>query len=390
MSDKFKNEVYTTLQSMGYNYVMVDIAYKRAPIKTTEGVLNYIMENPSVHSEAEQQITSNSGYGRSSKSGGGRQPKIDTALKGQLLIMGLDEAQIDAALTAPGINTVDKALDWIASHPDAGKKKTSGRPKKGSRNTRTKKTESGRTKKPPSRRNDKRIGGGRSRKTKEVKKPERKKEAKKTTGGGTKLGNYNESGKTVPDVEFGVYNPHAAPKVVEDSNLKFEKTKAEKEREAKALEEKNARALRKETLRRAKARERENKRNPPPKPEPEMEEAKPKKNRFSKKSQGAKINKIVKNEKSTPNLSLHELERIEKEKQKQEILKQLAIDKARRFGKEVEIEEYVPTTEDHFLEIYRKMESIYPIRTPKAKKLKTCLKTIGIYLSKKIFIFNFF
>jgi hypothetical protein len=47
--DRFKSEVFQTLTSMGYNYLLAEIAYQAAPIKTVEGVLNYIDANPNLN-----------------------------------------------------------------------------------------------------------------------------------------------------------------------------------------------------------------------------------------------------------------------------------------------------------------------------------------------------
>lgn len=381
MSDNLKKETYRSLQSMGYNYIMVDLAYKRAPIKTTEGVLNYIMSNPTLQEESEDQINqhSNSYPQRSSN----RTSKIDPALKGELLLMGFLEEQIDAALANPGVNNIEKAINWISDHPHLPEKKKE-----------VKKVSKEREKKPiiPSRRNEKRISSGYSR-TKEE--PVRRKIDSR--GQKKKIGNVDitekksdNSNKDTPNVEFGVYDPSRRPKIVEDSGLKIEKTKEEKEKEEKIRQEKERERLRMEMLKRAKMREIENKRNPPPKPEPQMEEIK-KKTNFSKKDKGseihAKIAALNEKKKQEEKLGVYERQKLEKEREKKAILDQLALDKARRFGKEIEIEEeQVVTVEDHFLEIYEKMESIYPIRTPKAQKLKTCLTTIGIYLSKFPFI----
>lgn len=55
MSDVYKRETYNTLTAMGYSYALVDKAYKMAPIKTTEGVINYIHSNPNLHIEVEKE-----------------------------------------------------------------------------------------------------------------------------------------------------------------------------------------------------------------------------------------------------------------------------------------------------------------------------------------------
>jgi hypothetical protein len=79
-----------------------------------------------------------------------------------------------------------------------------------------------------------------------------------------------------------------------------------------------------------------------------------------------------------------ERDRWNKEQEKKQVLRQIAIDRAIRTGKPVELEDEnkEPTIEEKFKELYEKMEKIYPIRTPKAAKLATCLNTIRIYLSK--------
>jgi len=85
-----------------------------------------------------------------------------------------------------------------------------------------------------------------------------------------------------------------------------------------------------------------------------------------------------------PGLTKGEREKWMKEQQKKQILRQIAIDKAMRTGKPVELEEEnkEPTIEENFIELYEKMEKIYPIRTPKAAKLAKCLDTARIYICK--------
>lgn len=389
MNDPFKKETYSTLQAMGYNYVLVDLAYKRAPIKTTEGVINFIMSNPGIREEADTQIASNSRQQSSKSTRKG--PEIDMALKGQMLMMGFLEPQIDAALVVPGINSMDKAINWISSHPNAGEKKREskkavdrrprGVKKAVSRGTgKTSKGKTG-TRGTVSRRTGKRIssGSGLNKPKKVVKTGTTQARVPKK---GARIGNTKPNDEEVPQIDFGTFDPNSVPKVIDDSQLEIGLTKEQKEAEERKQQEIERKRLRKEMLKRAQERELNNKRNPPPKPEPRMEETKPKKNMFSKKTKTAKIEKIEKNERSE-NLSKNQLQKLQKDKEKKEILKQLALDKAKRFGKKMEIEDEVITTEDLFMEIYEKMENIYPIRTPKAKKLKTCLTTIGIYLSKK-------
>jgi len=93
-----------------------------------------------------------------------------------------------------------------------------------------------------------------------------------------------------------------------------------------------------------------------------------------------------------PGLTKGEREKWNKEQEKKEILQQLAIDKAMRTGKPIELEDpnKEPTVEEKFVELYEKMEKCYPIRTPRAAILAKCLDTIRIYLCKIIIIIILF
>jgi tripartite-type tricarboxylate transporter receptor subunit TctC len=53
---RYKSETFQTLTSMGYNYLLAEIAYQAAPIKTVEGVINYIDANPNLHKRVDEEI----------------------------------------------------------------------------------------------------------------------------------------------------------------------------------------------------------------------------------------------------------------------------------------------------------------------------------------------
>jgi hypothetical protein len=101
MSDVYKRETYNTLTSMGYSYMLVDKAYKAAPVKTTEGVINYIYANPNLQNEVAEENSRNAAPSKP-KFSHPRQPtgdgapsqrvsKADLELKAQLLLMGYEE-----------------------------------------------------------------------------------------------------------------------------------------------------------------------------------------------------------------------------------------------------------------------------------------------------------
>lgn len=87
-----------------------------------------------------------------------------------------------------------------------------------------------------------------------------------------------------------------------------------------------------------------------------------------------------------PGLTILEREKWIKEQEKKQVLRQIAIDRAIRTGKPVVLDDEddtkESTIEEKFLELYDKMEKIYPIRTPKAARLAKCLDTVRIYLCK--------
>jgi hypothetical protein len=410
MSDRVKQETYNSLQSMGFSYVLVDLAYKRAPIKTTEGVFNYIENNPNIRREAEMQARSQEQQimGNSSS-----ESEVNPQLFEQLLMMGFEDYLIRAALKATRNRSADAAMTWIIENqskvPKPGRSggraaKPKAQPKAG-RGERRKKTmgnagrqilgggykpkESGRTAgraggrtggrragpagpkpgaKPPAK-----PGSGYSRRQKE------KKIVKKPAKESTQFDQGTADPRAPAPVDFGVYNPYNRPQVVKDEAPEPVAKEGMEEKEPE-MDDRQLRERRLKMLRKAQEREMQNEKlkrklireGKIPKEQPKKK--KPIKNIPIKKPTAEE----------TEGLSKHQIEKLEKEKAKKEILRQLAIDKAHRFGKPVEIDEEdrEPTIEEKFEEIYEKMESIYPIRTKKAKALKVCLTTIGIYLSK--------
>ena len=88
------------------------------------------------------------------------------------------------------------------------------------------------------------------------------------------------------------------------------------------------------------------------------------------------------------NISRAEREKQNKESERRKVLEQIARDKAARTGKPMEEfmepeEVQEETVKQKFLNIYGKMQKIYPPGSSEEVKVKTCLSTIGIYLSKK-------
>ena len=75
-------------------------------------------------------------------------------------------------------------------------------------------------------------------------------------------------------------------------------------------------------------------------------------------------------------------ERDEEARARARVLAELEKDRINKFGKAV-IKKPKPASEV-FPEMYRKMTTIYPIGSIDGEKLKTCLKTIKIYLSKLV------
>jgi len=439
MSERVKQETYNTLQAMGYNYILVDLAYKRAPIKTTEGVLNYMDSNPGLQTEVNSQLQAQEQQVMGDT--------VNSSLFEQLLMMGFEDYMITAALKATNNRSVDAAMTWIMDNPGKiapptktkksdgrrrkaspkakkPRKKSAGRrkrvveekkPTKGSRRAGERKrtmgnagrqimgdgpttgykpstrgTRKGPSGPKPAQKPPSKPGTGYSRRnnTKKVtKKEEYVPTTTKTTTPTTSTTIGGSLGAQAP--EFGVYDPFSRPKFVEDEKPEEPVEEEGMEEKEEVMSERQVHERRVKMLKNIERREMENKKlmrklaREGKLPKKEV----PKSNRV-------KVKKIVKKEaEKSEKLSKHQMEKIEKEKAKKEIMRQLAIDKARRFGKEVEFDEEEdkePTVAEIFEELYVKMEAIYPIRTKKAKTLKTCLMTIGIYLSKKTFFFQKF
>lgn len=127
--EKFKTEVCSTLTSMGYNYLLAEIAYETAPIKTVEGVLNYIDANPHLSQRVEEEIRAKEAMAQTEaeteqqyldaqrqsfeQEAYKKLPNvgfIDPALKHQLLLMGYEDYLVIAGLQATNSSCIDAAV----------------------------------------------------------------------------------------------------------------------------------------------------------------------------------------------------------------------------------------------------------------------------------------
>ena len=130
-----KSEVLTMLQAMGYNYLLVDKAYDRAPIKTGEGVINFINSNPTLRSEIEAELQTQEAmiYSQAQEQktlervqkesfeaeAYRKNPNvgfIDPVLREKLLLMGYEDFMVVAALQATNSASADAAVNWIVDY----------------------------------------------------------------------------------------------------------------------------------------------------------------------------------------------------------------------------------------------------------------------------------
>ena len=432
MTDRLKQETFATLQGMGYNYILINKAYNRSNIKTTEGVMNYILSHPELQTEVTQELSEQEAslLGGDSKSGGISKSANYNNLYEQLLLMGFEDYLIEASLAATNARSVDSAMDWISKNRSRVRKPGS---KAGTRGVKKPNARSGKNTPGGTRRNYN------TRNSKKVEKPAPRAGGRKNTGGRTggasgrggrrptgrvpkskpaskyskndinpiapepeddidqpktEAGKvYSSSGVLGGDnrSEFGVYDPTSRPKFVADSKPTNEKSEAQKRREEqkkKKEEEQRRQAI----LKNVQKREKENRRLGLGKQEgmiekkPLQKKAKnpPEQQRKHQMEMVSKPRSVVVSQQGARKTK-HQVEAEEKERARKDILKQLAIDKAKRFGRPVDIdddEDRPPTVLERFEAIYAKMVAIYPIRTKKAKILQVCLKTAGIYISK--------
>lgn len=400
-NDSLKNEVFTALQSMGYNYFLIEKAYSRAPIKTTEGVLSYITDNPRLQEEVELDLQAQEAMLYSESEAQQREQEIkkqsfeeeayrklpnvgfiDPVLKQTLMLMGYEDYMVIAALQATNSVSADAAVAWIIDNgykipkPQSPvrkfekkieKKVVKTQPYSGpvyrSKNDYTKKEEV----------IQKRVLKSNASNPGYERKPAQQPKNKSI------IGNVPDSHS--PDNQrfthsSSIYNKK--PEHIESTPIEEIKENPIDEMEAR----------RQAMLLQAKARERQNQRE-------KATEIDDEKRRREQTKELQEAKRLQEEANLRINLERIEREKKEKEDRKKEILKQIAIDKARKAGKDIsEVEEMFKeerTVQEKFDEIFDKMVKIYTLEGVEGQKLKTCLTTCMIYLSKiSQFFYKFF
>lgn len=115
---------------MGYNYLLAEIAIRTAPIKTVEGVINFIDSNPSLQQRVEEEIQTREimaqteaeaereyldAQSQSFESEAYTEMPnvgfIDPEMKMTLMLMGYEDYLVIASLQATNSRSVDTAVD---------------------------------------------------------------------------------------------------------------------------------------------------------------------------------------------------------------------------------------------------------------------------------------
>lgn len=397
-----KSEIFKSLQSMGYNYFLIEKAYEKSLHKSTEGVLAYITDNPRLEREVESELQEQEAMLYSQTENQKKEEEIikesfeneafkrppnvgyiDPKLRETLLFMGYEDYMIVAALQATNSVSADAAVAWIL---DYGFKI----PKPNSPLRNQKKEESFIEKKQPYKAGDNNMNKNYRNTNNSNKDFIEKKIEKKVLKSNAYHPGYNRSIPSPTPVisNYQGSNPKSNGRIPINSSIH---NKKDNHIESTPIEEKTTpkvdenEARRQAMLLQAKARERMNKR-----------EEKTQNSEEIKKIEDPKLAQEAKRKQEEEALRRN-LERIEeekknKDKEKIEILKQLAIDKARRAGRDpAEVEEMFKseeTIEDKFLKIFEKMATIYSLEGVEGEKLKTCLTTCMIYFSKYLFFFE--
>lgn len=130
-----KTEVTTMLLTMGFQADLVEKAYTQAPIKTVEGVINYIDANPSLNTgmqiESQEQPAQEkeSGKMEEEQNPPAQEKKADdnlfpisshvnAQLRDNLIAMGFEKNPAEKALFMTQNKSMEAALEWIEQNKD--------------------------------------------------------------------------------------------------------------------------------------------------------------------------------------------------------------------------------------------------------------------------------
>lgn len=279
------NEVKQNLLVMGFDAKQVDAAYEKAPIKTVEGIINYIEANPNIG--ADDQITGIEGQDQAQaqpEKNPEAQPEgqpitdhINTQFRDQIIGMGFSRHPAEKSLFMTGNKNVQSALEWLEQNKDEP--------------------------------------------------------------------DFNEQLFIVGQAgSTSKLTPEEAKQKAKELQKQLRIKRAEKDKELERQREKDRLRVGKE-----------------------LAEARRKQEEQSVKNEIYRVQK----------------EKEETQKAKQAVLEKIRRDKEERTGKKIKPKRKTP--KEAFSDIFYKMKKIYPVKSISEQQMKTCIKTVGIYVSKYSF-----
>ena len=128
MEDSHTLEVKSTLEAMGFPQDVINKAYEKAPVKTIEGVINFIEANPQLSNQGETKMdienpnTGNNDIDANPSlepMGEPITPHINTTYRDQLISFGYKRDPAEKALFMTQNKSVEAALEWLNANKDA-------------------------------------------------------------------------------------------------------------------------------------------------------------------------------------------------------------------------------------------------------------------------------
>ena len=118
--DTHKNTVYSQMQEMGFLQKDIERAYTKCDIKTVEGLINYIDQNPANENKMEIEDPQNPKKENTPEipKNKGVEKLVKKELVDKIMVLGYSLLVSQKAVLLSGNKTYEEALKWIQDHKD--------------------------------------------------------------------------------------------------------------------------------------------------------------------------------------------------------------------------------------------------------------------------------
>jgi len=119
MQDHHRQETVSALQAMGFEQATIDRAYENAPIKTVEGLINWIDSSQNANMDTNQSTPMNTKMDEENPSTMVESPgepisdHVDAGLRDQLISLGFQKNPAEKALFMTQSRSLDEAMMWL-------------------------------------------------------------------------------------------------------------------------------------------------------------------------------------------------------------------------------------------------------------------------------------